>query len=188
MTSAPTWATPRERLTMAGRSGHGKSLWEADRGHPAARGGVRSPREMTTKRPHAGVTPGVGRRVPGRLRPPSPHLDSVQEVAAAVDGSGKAPGVRRRRGLRRPLGEGLLLQRQRLGLRRRLRVWGRGGRRGGRTPQPAGQLHPKRQPETQPEASDPARAERRQPGALVSCTPPAAPGAAPVGHGPVCHG
>ena len=114
MTSAPTWATPQVRLTMARRSGNGKSFSEAGRGHPATRGGARSPREVTTKGSHSPVMPGVGCWVPSRLRPPSPHLDPVQEVAAAVDGSGEAPGVGRHRGVRRPRGEGLLLRRQRL--------------------------------------------------------------------------
>lgn len=153
------------------------------------RAGVRSPRRITTKGSHySGVTPGVGRRVPGCLRPRSLHLDPVQEVAAAVDGSGEVPGVRRRRGLRRPRGEWLFQRLQRLGLRRRLGVGGRGRWRGGCAPQPASQLHPKCQPQPQPEAPDPPGAEWRQPGALMNRTPPTAPGAAPGGRGPGRHG
>ena len=175
-------------------SDHGRENWKrevflATSRHPAARDGVRSPRRITTKGPHySGVTPGVGRRVPGCLRPRSLHLDPVQEVAAAVDGSGEVPGVRRRRGLRRPRGEGLFLRLQRLCLRRRLRVWGRGRWRRGCAPQPASQLNPKCQPQPQSEAPDPPGAEWRQPGSLMSRTPPTAPGAAPGGRGSGRHG
>lgn len=141
---------------------------------------------MTTEGPHSEVTPGTGGQVPSRLRPSSPHLDPVQQVTAAVDGSGEAPGAGQLRGLRRPRGEGLLLWRLRLGLRQRLGVGVRGGRRGGRAPQRPRQLHPERQPQPQPEATDPARAEVRQPGTLVSPAPPAAP--APRGRGPGRYG
>lgn len=138
---------------------------------------------MTTEGPHSGVTPGTGDRVPSRLRPSSPHLDPVQQVTAAVDGSGEAPGAGQLRGLRRPRSEALLLWRLRLG-RRSDGVGVRRGRRGDRAPQRPCQLHPERQPQPQPqpEATDPAGAELRQPGALVSPAPPAAP--APRGRGP----
>lgn len=173
---------------MAGRSGNGKSFSEAGRGHPTAWGGVRSgPGDDHQVAPFRGD---AGSGAPGSRppTPPSPHLDPVQQVAAAVDGSGEAPGGGRHRGLCRPRSQGLLLRRQLFGLGRRLGVGGRWGLRGARAPQAVRQLHPECQPQPQPETPDPARAERRQAGALVGPAPSAAPGPAPGVRGPGHHG